>query len=58
MEQEVLATILSGMSNREIADALNITESTVKTHVRNIYSKYGVHSRAELLSGLLKGEGL
>lgn len=57
-EQEVLATILSGMSNREIADALNITESTVKTHVRNIYSKYGVHSRAELLSGLLKGEGL
>lgn len=57
-EGEVLEKILSGMSNREIAAALYITESTVKTHVRNIFSKYAVHSRAELISSLLKGEDL
>ena len=57
-EQEVLEKILSGKSNREIAATLYITESTVKTHVRNIYSKYAVHSRAELISRLLKGEDL
>ena len=53
-EQEVLQLILSGKSNREIAGALFISESTVKTHARNIFSKYDVGSRAELISTLLK----
>lgn len=53
-EQEVLQLVLSGKSNRAIAEALFISESTVKTHVRNIYSKYDVVSRAELISSLLK----
>ncbi len=55
-EQEVLQLILSGRSNREIAAALFISESTVKTHVRNIFSKYDVSSRAELISTLLKNQ--
>ena len=55
-EQEVLQLILSGKSNREIAGALFISESTVKTHVRNIFSKYDVGSRAELISTLLKNQ--
>ena len=55
-EQEVLKLILSGKSNREIAETLFISESTVKTHVRNIYSKYDVGSRAELISTLLKNQ--
>jgi len=53
-EQEVLQLILSGKSNREIAGDLLISESTVKTHARNIFSKYDVGSRAELISILLK----
>ncbi|HSH36918.1 MAG TPA: LuxR family transcriptional regulator [Schnuerera sp.] len=53
-ENEVLQLILSGKSNRGIAEMLFISESTVKTHVRNIYSKYDVSSRAELISTLLK----
>jgi DNA-binding NarL/FixJ family response regulator len=57
-EQEVVQLLLSGKSNHEIAVALCITENTVKTHVRNIYAKYAVSSRAELLSSLLKGEAL
>ena len=55
-EQEVLQLILSGKSNREIAGALFISESTVKTHVRNIFSKYDVGSRAELISTVLKNQ--
>ena len=53
-EQEVLQLILSGKSNKQISADLSITESTVKTHVRNIYSKHGVASRAELMSSFLK----
>ncbi len=55
-EQEVLELILSGKSNRAIAEALFISESTVKTHARNIFSKYDVGSRAELISTLLKNQ--
>lgn len=55
-EQEVLQHILSGESNREIAQALFISENTVKTHVRNIFSKYEVGSRAELISTLLNNQ--
>ncbi|MGI6066741.1 MAG: LuxR C-terminal-related transcriptional regulator [Bacillota bacterium] len=55
-EQEVLQHILSGESNREIARALSISENTVKTHVRNIFSKYEVGSRAELISTLFKNQ--
>jgi DNA-binding CsgD family transcriptional regulator len=55
-EQEVLQLILSGKSNRGIAGALFISESTVKTHARNIFSKYDVGSRAELISTLLKNQ--
>lgn len=55
-ENEVLALLLSGKSNREISQALFISESTVKTHVRSIFSKYDVSSRAELISTLLKNQ--
>ncbi|MGI6685759.1 MAG: LuxR C-terminal-related transcriptional regulator [Bacillota bacterium] len=55
-EKEVLQHILSGESNREIARALLISENTVKTHVRNIFSKYEVGSRAELISILFKNQ--
>lgn len=57
-EEEVLQLILAGQSNREIAGTLSISESTVKTHVRNIFSKYDVGSRAELISTLLKNQRL
>ncbi len=55
-EKEVLQQILSGKSNREIAAALFVSENTIKTHARNIFSKYDVNSRAELISTLLKNQ--
>jgi DNA-binding CsgD family transcriptional regulator len=55
-ENEVLTLILAGKSNKGIAAAMFISESTVKFHVSNIYSKYDVGSRAELISTLLKNQ--
>lgn len=44
-EQRVLRMIVGGMSNKEIAFALDISENTVKTHVKNIFDKIGVSDR-------------
>lgn len=47
-ELEVVATVVSGYSNREIAKRLMISEDTVKHHVTNIFDKLGVYNRLEL----------
>jgi len=46
-ELEVLQLVAQGMSNREIAGELYISENTVKNHVRNILEKLHLHSRME-----------
>ena len=49
-EQEVLALLVAGRSNREIAEELVITVGTAKWHVHNIYQKLDVGSRAEAIA--------
>jgi NarL family two-component system response regulator LiaR len=56
-ELEVLRLIAQGKSNREIAQALTISEKTVKTHVSNILSKLHVDDRTQAAIYALK-EGL
>lgn len=46
-EQEVLAELTKGKSNREIASALFVTEKTVKTHISNIFIKLAVQDRTQ-----------
>lgn len=46
-ETDVLRLVAQGWSNKEIARALHITEKTVKSHVSNILSKFGMQSRTQ-----------
>lgn len=46
-ESEVLHSLAQGLSNADIAAALNIGESTVKSHVNRILSKLGVNDRTQ-----------
>lgn len=49
-EVEVVQLVREGASNKRIALLLNISLSTVKTHLRNIFAKTKVTSRTELVS--------
>ena len=48
-EREVLARLARGLSITEMASDLSISENTVKTHVKRIYGKLGVHSKQEVI---------
>jgi DNA-binding NarL/FixJ family response regulator len=49
-EQRVLALLVEGHSNRQIADELDIGEATVKTHLHNLYEKLSVANRVQAVS--------
>ena len=53
-ELEVLEQIVFGHSNKEIADALGISEATVKSHVNNILSKLGVGDRTQATTAAIR----
>jgi len=46
-EMDVLKLVAAGMSNREIAEALSVSENTVKFHLKNILRRLNVSNRAE-----------
>jgi NarL family two-component system response regulator LiaR len=53
-EIEVLRQLALGRSNKEIADALSISDETVKTHVGNVFAKLQVENRAQAIVQALK----
>lgn len=62
-EQDVLAELTKGKSNREIASSLFVTEKTVKTHISNIFTKLEVQDRTQaalyaVKHGLTEGSGV
>jgi DNA-binding NarL/FixJ family response regulator len=46
-ELEIVVLVARGLSNRQVATELHITEATVKRHLANIYERIGVRSRSE-----------
>ncbi|SIO06050.1 regulatory protein, luxR family [Sulfurivirga caldicuralii] len=54
-ERDIAQAILEGKSNAEIAETLFIAESTVKTHIKHLFEKMGVHDRLGLVLKL-RGE--
>ena len=49
-EVQVLELLRTGMRNKDIGDALQITEETARTHIKNIFGKLNVHDRTAALA--------
>jgi DNA-binding NarL/FixJ family response regulator len=56
-EQEVIELIGEGLSNKEIAQRLNIASHTVKSHVRNVMDKLALHTRLQI-AAYVRRDGL
>jgi DNA-binding CsgD family transcriptional regulator len=48
-ETEILELLARGRNSAAIQDKLVLSRNTIKTHVKNIYAKLGVHSQQELI---------
>lgn len=53
-EQTVLRMVVGAMTNKEIAFALDVSENTIKTHVKNIFDKLGVSDRTAATTSAIK----
>lgn len=49
-ERRILALLAEGLANKEIAQALSVSENTVKTHLANLYAKLEVGKRTEAVA--------
>jgi DNA-binding NarL/FixJ family response regulator len=56
-EEEVLRLVAEGLTNKEIARQLRVSENTVKTHVTSLFNRLGVDSRARAVA-VAANEGL
>lgn len=54
-ENEILNELSTGSSSAKAAEVLGISVETLRTHVKNIYKKYGVHNRVQLMQKLNDG---
>ncbi|MFZ1701602.1 MAG: response regulator transcription factor [Pyrinomonadaceae bacterium] len=53
-ESNILRMVVGGMSNKEIAFALDVSENTVKSHMQNIFGKIGVSDRTSAATTAIK----
>ena len=53
-EKEICSLMVEGLTNKQIADRLYISEGTVKNYISNIYDKTGIHDRVKLIVELKK----
>lgn len=53
-EKEVFALLVNGLTTKEIAASLKISEKTVRNHISNVMQKLGVKGRANAVIELLK----
>ena len=48
-EQQVLQRIARGQNNQQLADALSVSTSTIKTHINNLFRKLGANERQQAI---------
>lgn len=57
-EEEIVVAFAGGLTNKQIAKRLGISDATVRTHAQNVYKKLGVGSRDEAVRALNKRHGM
>jgi two-component system nitrate/nitrite response regulator NarL len=57
-EHDVLAMLVDGLDTRQIVRRMGVSHSTVRTHIQNILSKLGVHSRLQAVAALAEEQAL
>jgi DNA-binding NarL/FixJ family response regulator len=55
-EKELVVGLVDGLSYKMIADRMNVSIDTIRFHIKNIYKKLQVNSKAEVISKSLRGE--
>ena len=55
-ENEIVLNLVDGLSYKMIADSQNISIETVRSHIKNIYTKLHVHCKADVIRKSLQGE--
>ena len=53
-ENEIFSKLIENMTTKQIAQALNISEKTVRNHISNVMQKLGVNGRASAVVELIK----
>ena len=53
-EQQVLSCVFEGLANKEIADRIGVSESSVKNTLQQLFSKTGVRTRSQLVRIVLE----
>ena len=57
-EEQIVKFIVGGLSNKQIAHEMGVTESTVKNHMTHILVKLGAVNRAHMVALYLGGKGV
>lgn len=55
-EREITELLLKGLTYKMIASELFLSENTIKTHIKNIYAKFNIKSKMELINLLVEKE--
>ncbi len=55
-ELQILTHLVEGKSNKKIAHAVHLSPDTVKSHLKNIYQKLGVHNRSQAARAAIQGK--
>jgi DNA-binding NarL/FixJ family response regulator len=55
-EQRIVQLIITGLTNRQIAEGLNVTEEAIKNHILVIFRKTGCENRLELALAMHRGQ--
>jgi DNA-binding NarL/FixJ family response regulator len=56
-EADIIDEMIQGKNNAQLAEALNLSENTIKTHIQSIYRKAGAGNRTELAYILMMNQG-